>query len=208
MLDRTAATPEREGAPEARLEKAEGEARLIARARSGEAAAFEEIVRVHSDAVFRVVAGHLGSSEAEDASQEVFLQVHRGLRAFEGRSLLSTWIFRIATNVALKRLRRKRRRPSSRSIEEGEAVAADGPAPEAGLDSSELRAVLLRALDRLPEEQRAVVVLRGIEGLPFEEVARVLGIVRPTAESRMARAKEKLRSLLRPWISPEARDQG
>lgn len=175
----------------------------MARARAGEAAALEEIVRHHAPRVFRVVAGHLGRAEAEDATQEVFLLVSQGIRRFEGRSQLSTWIHRIATNVALKRHRRRRRKPPPDSLDAA-AVASAGPGPLVEASGRELEAELRRALDALPEDQRAVVVLRGVEGLSFAEVAAALGIPEPTAHSRMSRARECLRRFLRPFLEPLA----
>jgi RNA polymerase sigma-70 factor (ECF subfamily) len=178
-----------------------GEQALVARARQGDPSALEEIVRGHASSVYRIVAGHLGQDEAEDATQEAFVHVQRGLATFEGRARLSTWIHRVATNVALKRLRTRRRKPAPEALV-AEPLAG-GAGPDAASAAREERAALLAALDHLPEPQRAVVVLRAIEGLSFEEVARTLGIPVPTAESRMARAREKLRVLLRPHLRTE-----
>jgi RNA polymerase sigma-70 factor (ECF subfamily) len=168
----------------------------VARSRGGDAAAFERIVDVHSAAVYRICEGMLGASEAEDAAQEAFVRVHAGLASFRGDSKLSTWIHRVTTNVALKRAAKRRRRPAAAGLDAAAEVAATGPSPEAGVDAEERRAALRRALDQLPPEQRAVVVLRGLEGLPFDVVARTLGIPEPTAQSRMSRAKARLRELL------------
>jgi RNA polymerase sigma-70 factor (ECF subfamily) len=159
---------------------------------------FDAIVSQHADAVYRITARHLGAGEAEDATQEVFLLVHRDLHRFRGQSALRTWIYRIATNVSLKRIRRRGRRPFLERLGVREP-AADVPAPDAEAGREEKRAALRAALERLPEAQRAVVVLR-MQGVPFAEVARTLGIRQPTAESRMARAKAKLRDLLAEWM--------
>jgi RNA polymerase sigma-70 factor (ECF subfamily) len=157
-------------------------------------------VHAHADRVYRVVASVLGPVEAEDATQEVFLNILSGFGGFEGRSRLSTWIYRVATNVALRRIER-RRRSVLEPLEEKEPVLAGGD-PEAEASSEEQRERLRAALERLPAEQRSVVVLRAMEGLPFEEVARILGIPVPTAQSRMARAKERLLLLLRGTLEP------
>jgi RNA polymerase sigma-70 factor (ECF subfamily) len=172
------------------------DAALVARARSGDKSALEEIVRVHAAPVYRIVAAYVGQGDAEDATQETFVQIQQGLASFEGRARLGTWIFRIATNVALKRLRRRKRKPPLAAIEGAEAVSRER-GPLAVAQEGELRAAFQEALLALPEDQRAVVVLRGIEGLPFEEVAETLGIPLPTAHSRMARACEKLKQRLR-----------
>lgn len=161
--------------------------------------AMEEIVRLHAASVYRIVASHVGPGEAEDATQEVFVQIQQGLRTFEGRSQLSTWIFRIATNVALKRLRRRKRKPPLASLE-GIDKASAHEGPLAQVQDRELREAFRAALAELPVDQRKVVVLRGVEGLSFDEVARALGIPTPTAHSRMARACDRLRGLLSRFI--------
>jgi RNA polymerase sigma-70 factor (ECF subfamily) len=180
--------------------ESESEAELVRRARAGERAAFDRIIRLHSERVFRIVAALVGPEDAEDASQEAFLNVFAHFGAFRGDSELATWIYRIATNVALRRLERRKRLAPSRLVGGVLSEASTGPLPVAS--STEEREILRAALDRLPEEQRAVVVLRGIEELPFEDVARILAIPKPTAQSRMARAKERLRVLLAPLLEP------
>jgi RNA polymerase sigma-70 factor (ECF subfamily) len=174
----------------------EDERPLVAAALNGDALAFEGIVRLHADAVYRIVAGHLGPSEAEDAAQEVFVRIHQGLRGFQGDSRLATWIYRVATNVALTRAQRRRGRPRLLPLEGSAEPVETAPGPADTLEAAERVEAVRRAVERLPADQRAVVVLRGFEGLPFDEVARILKIQRPTAESRMARAKERLKTLL------------
>lgn len=182
----------------------EEERSLLDRARRGDRAAQEAIVRRHGSAAYSIVCAHLGAGEADDATQEVFLQVHRGLANFEERSSIATWIHRIATNVALNRLRRRRRKPTPPTLDE-EATTSPDPGPLALAAESEARRAFELALATLPEEQRAVVVLRGVEGLAYEEVSRVLEIPIPTAQSRMSRAREKLRTLLARFLEPDAR---
>lgn len=171
---------------------------LLAAVRSGDERAFERLVARHAPSVFRIVAGHLGPTDAEDAAQEVFTRVYLGLKGYKGEARLSTWIFRVATNVALTRASKKRRRDPVRPFEEEPPSSAPPPGEE--LLAQERREAVRRAVEQLPEEQRSVVLLRS-EGLSFEEVARVLGILRPTAESRMARAKERLRAILERFMS-------
>jgi RNA polymerase sigma-70 factor (ECF subfamily) len=178
---------------------ADDDSALVAAAREGDAAAFERLVGRYTDPVYRVVAGYLGREDAEDASQEVFIRAHQGLRGFAGDASFRTWIYRIAVNVALTRVGRRSRTSGARldSIAEP-AAGGDGPG-DAAL-AEERREAVRRAVLALPEKERAVAVLRGMEGLAFEEIAGALGIKRPTAESRMNRAKERLRRLLRRWV--------
>src|SRR4051812_18395227 len=88
---------------------------------------FERIVEEHAPAVFRIVAGHLGAQEAEDAAQEVFTRVYTGLPSFKGESNIATWIFRIATNVALTRGRRRRSRPPAQALVDEPREQGGGP---------------------------------------------------------------------------------
>jgi RNA polymerase sigma-70 factor (ECF subfamily) len=175
---------------------------LIERILAGDGAAFEGLVALHGATVYRVVARHVGRGEAEDAAQETFLQIHKSLRGFQGRSSLSTWIYRVATTVALKRAARARRRVAALRL-----VSREPPPVAAAADveavATEERESVRRTLELLPVEQRAVVALRAVDGLSFKEIARVLGIPRPTAESRMFRGREALREWLRPRPSAE-----
>lgn len=182
------------------------EALLARRAAAGDEAAIADLVRAYKDAVYRNVTAYVGRAEAEDATQEVFVLVCSGLAGFEGRSGLRAWIYRIATNVGLKRLRRRRRKPPPAPFAPGTEPAGREPSPGAGLHERETREKFHEALAALSEEHRAVVVLRGIEGLPFEEVSKILEIPVPTAQSRMARAKERLRQLLGDYMK-DGRDE-
>jgi len=157
-------------------------------------------VRLHAPSVYSIARGYVDAQEADDLVQDVFLRVVQGLPLFDGRSRLATWIFRVATNVGLNAIRTRRRRPRPATLAPDAPIRASEPEPPAELDARDERAAFERALDALPEEFRAVVVLRVHRGLSFEEIASVLGIARPTAESRMARAKEKLRTILEPWL--------
>jgi RNA polymerase sigma-70 factor (ECF subfamily) len=161
-------------------------------------------VRDHAPAVYRVVLGFVDAREADDLAQDVFVHVVQGLPSFDAKSCLGTWIHRIATNVGLNHLRTRRRKPAPANLADEAAVPARAPGPEVALHAREEEAALRSAVESLPDEFRAVVVLRVQRGLSFEEIARVLGIPRPTAESRMARAKEKLRALLGPWLEVDA----
>jgi RNA polymerase sigma-70 factor (ECF subfamily) len=178
--------------------------RLALAARSGDEVAFARLVERYAARVYAVVAGHVGRAEAEDAAQEVFVRAHRGLAGFAGEAKLSTWIFRIATNVGLSRAG-ARRGPGPLPKGTDLDVPASGPAPDEAAAREERRAAVRRAVAELPERERAVAVLRAFEGLAFDEIARVLGIPRATAESRMARARERLRERLGRWLDRDER---
>lgn len=151
-------------------------------------------MRLHSPSVFRVAAGLVGPDEAEDVVQEVFIVAHERLAEFQGRSSLRTWLCGIGAKKSLHRLRRRRR------LSWFGLASAPEPTSEVTPDSlgeaDERAAAVRAAIAQLPEDQRAVVVLRMFEGLSFAQIAAALEIRVPTAESRMSRARQKLRDLL------------
>jgi len=133
------------------------------------------------------------AGDADDAVQETFVDVLRGLRSFRGEARLTTWLFRIAIRAATRvRNRRTARRPTI--VDPAEMSADDDPAVHAA--DRENAARLLAAIDQLPAAQRAVVGLAAIEGLPHAEIAVVLGIPVGTVGSRLHEARDRLRALL------------
>lgn len=160
-------------------------------------------MRAFAPAVYGVVLGFVDARDADDVAQEVFLKVVQGLPSFDGRSQLGTWVYRIATNVGLNFLRSRKRKPAPARLTPDIEIPSGALSADAALDERAARAAFQRALDELGEDLRAVVVLRVHQGLSFDEIAAVLGIPRPTAESRMARARERLRAPLRPFLEDE-----
>jgi RNA polymerase sigma-70 factor (ECF subfamily) len=181
---------------------------LIARARAGDEDAFTELVRAHAARVYGALRRFgLDAGEADDVSQEVFLRAWRGLGRFQERSQLSTWLYRIAFNEAQRRLAR-RAPPRAESDSEGQdPVASLAEAPQLGPETRaldrELEAELGRALTELPEQWRAAVILRDIEGLSTAQAAEVVGIRQAAFKSRLHRGRMLLRSLLAPYLLPE-----
>ncbi len=167
---------------------------LIEAARSGDLAAFEALMRQYERLVLVTAWRLLGSLEdAKDASQEVFLRLYRNLAKLERSDSLSGWLYRVTVNVCHDL--RRRRRPEA-SVEE----AGDAPAPEADPQQALTQAERRRALDlclrRLSERERAAVVLRDLEGLSTEEVARILGSTQATVRSQISQARIKMKSFL------------
>ena len=137
-------------------------------------------------------------SDADDAAQNALLSIARRIDTFDGRSAMSTWIYRIATNAALDELRRRRRRPRSlghdRLLEVVDAVPdAVAERTVASVDDSDR---LSAALAQLPEEFRLAVVLRDVVDLDYEEIGRILGVPGGTVRSRIARGRGRLADLL------------
>jgi RNA polymerase sigma-70 factor (ECF subfamily) len=177
---------------------------FVARLRRREPEAFERLVREHQDRLFDFSLRMLGDrGEAEDLVQDVFVSVHQALPRFREDAALGTWLLRVTRNHCLNRLKYLRRRGRGRSEELGEVEeaalrdAAGGPeGPDEALGAARQRARVQRAIQALEPEQRALVVLRDIEGLAYEEIAEVAELPLGTVKSRLHRARERLAALL------------
>jgi RNA polymerase sigma-70 factor (ECF subfamily) len=193
---------------------AESEARLLARLRAGEDAAFQQLVREQTPVLLRVTRRLLCSEdEARDAVQDAFVAAFRGLHRFRGESRLGTWLYRIAINAALARIR-ARGGLEEVSLDEwlphfvpdghaSEAFAAWPAEAGAAAEQREVRERVRACIDRLPDAYRTVVMLRDIEELNTEEAAQVLGISPGAVKVRLHRARQALRTLLDPWMRGE-----
>src|SRR5260221_951818 len=181
---------------------------LIARARAADFAAFEELLGRYEDKVFRLAYRILrNETDAKEILQETFVSIWRKLDTFKGDSQFGSWVYRIATNAALMRLRAHRRHPEV-STEELPIGYLDNygtpmPAgenwakrPDDELQSAELRSHIQAAVDALPDIYRTVFVIRDVEGLSTEETADVLGISVPTVKTRLHRARIALRDAI------------
>jgi RNA polymerase sigma-70 factor (ECF subfamily) len=180
---------------------------LVQQCASGDEDACARLVTDHQRMVYQLALHLLGDAqEALDVSQEVFLRVFRTLSQFRGQSTLRTWIYRIVVNQASNRQRwwRRRRRALQVNLDEhtqthGElADARVFTQPDRVLQQHEVSDRVWRALDALPFDQRAAIVLREIDGLSYEEIATSLGVAVGTVKSRLARARQHLREALRP----------
>ena len=175
--------------------------------KKGGAFDFAEVYRVFRPRILRYLSGMVGEAEAEDLAQEVFLKVSRGLKKFRGQSRVSTWVYRIATNAAIDRLRKpslKHQRlggaaagPSAGRSETGagdsEACTDEtSPAAETSVIEDEMLHCLLSFINKLPAGQRAVATLSFFEGLKNAEIAEILGINVQTVKMRLQRARRRL----------------
>ncbi len=172
-----------QGPPDAREQ-----ALLVKLAKAGDAKAFEHIMVQQERQVFRTALRLLGRIEdAQDASQEVFLRLHRHLRRFDDARAFSPWLYRVTVNVCRDISARKKR-------DEGVSLEAFEPAVTPPSDSLEdERRIVALGLRRLPEKERAALVLRDIEGLPTAEVARILGSSQATVRSQISSARLKIK---------------
>jgi RNA polymerase sigma-70 factor (ECF subfamily) len=177
---------------------------LVHAAKQGDMGAFEQLVERHTAMIFRVAMHIMNSREdAEDIVQDAFFKAFQHLQRFEERSRFSTWLTRIAVNVALMKLRSSRRATTvsfDQEVDEGSTVAdkvADWkPNPEQLYSRTELREILQRALASLPHSYRVVFLLRDVEGVSILDTAEMLGLSVPNVKARLYRARLLLREHL------------
>jgi RNA polymerase sigma-70 factor (ECF subfamily) len=176
----------------------EGDKTLVARARSGEPDAFEELVRRYRNDVFALSFHYLRDrEEAWDIAQEVFIKAHRALARFRGDASFKTWLLRITANRC-KDFFKKRR---LQTVSFDEAIGSENhrsPAldPERNFEVAELGRAIQTALDSLPEKHRTAFVLREFEGLSYENMASVMGCSMGTVMSRLHHARKKMQQAL------------
>lgn len=178
-----------------------GDELAISRARRGDQDVFRSLVERHSCAVFRLAYRMTGNtSDAEDMVQETFLRAWKQIGRFDGRASFGTWLHRICANCTLDHIR-ARKAKTEKNTELGPNLTHGDPSPERLAQSNEITALLLPALDRLTEMERAAFVMRHYEGMAIVEIARVLGVEMGAAKHSVFRAVQKLRRALEPAMS-------
>jgi RNA polymerase sigma-70 factor, ECF subfamily len=163
-------------------------------ARSGDLEAFERLMRQYERMVLSTALRLTGRLEdARDVSQEVFLKLYRNLGKVEASGAISSWLYRVTVNACYD-LRRKRRPETP--VEEAAGLTDRGADPQQAVSEAERRDVLRLSLRMLPEKERAALVLRDLEGLSTEEVARVLGSSEATVRSQISKARVKVKGFV------------
>ena len=186
------------------------DADLVAAWQAGDLGAFETLVRRHEGRIFRMLMRMLGTrEEAEDATQETFLSIHRHGHRFRREARFSTFLYRVAANAALNRRRSLgRARARERELAVRQAAGNDLPStprdPEGAATGAEAQRQVQHALMALAPDLRAAVVLYDIEGQSYREIAEVLGVPEGTVKSRIHRGRQALREELRQFV----RNQG
>jgi RNA polymerase sigma-70 factor (ECF subfamily) len=196
-----------------RIDKAEkpgNEDVLLVRAfQAGDKSAFDELALRHKDRVFNLCFRLLGDEqEANDSAQDVFVKIYRSLKKFRLEASFSTWLYRIGVNTCKNRLKSREYRYRKKMVrihnpEEAEKGGAyedlmdEAQSPVMEIEKKERTMMIHRAIQSLPNDYKAVVVLRDVEGLSYEEIAGVTGLKLGTVKSKLARARMDLREKLK-----------
>ncbi len=189
---------------------------LVQRVQAGDSAAFRALFDKYHRRAFAVAMGVVkNEDDALDAVQNAFVKVHKNIDKFQGSSSFYTWLYRIVMNVSIDHIRKTSRRKNldfdERALHEESEVAGDGALVPRVTDANPGKAALRRelggaiqaALAELPEHHRAVIVLREIEGMSYEEMAEALEVPKGTIMSRLFHARKKMQVALAPYLAGE-----
>ena len=181
----------------------EEEAKAIRAVLDGDADAFEALVKACEKQVYHIALNMTGSEEdAFDISQDVFLKAYRSLRSFRQESSFQTWVCRLAANRCIDFLRKQKRRGKTVSLDEPDDLGRlpelpdERYAPEQVVERRERTRLLRAAMQKLPEDQRIILILREVEGFSYQEISEALELEPGTVKSRIARARAHLAELL------------
>ncbi len=194
-----------------------GDHELVKRVQEGDSKAFRRLFDKYHRRAFAVAMGVVkNEDDALDAVQEAFVKVHKNIDKFQGSSSFYTWLYRIVMNVSIDHVRRTSRRKNldfdERALHEESEVAGDGALvpnvtnanPGKAALRRELGGAIHEALQELPEHHRAVIVLREVEGMSYEEMAEALEVPKGTVMSRLFHARKKMQAALAPYLAGEA----
>ncbi len=175
---------------------------VLERFKRGDTSAFKDIVLAYQDRIYRLCRYMLGDPHnAEDAAQDTFLKAYQSLKNFKPDASLYTWLYRIAVNTCIDYKRKSAFESLFKHTNNGEDIIAEEqstePSPEKLYESRQMTDALQKALKKLSQKLRTIIVMKEIEGLPYEDIARVLDISIGTVKSRISRAREELRDLMK-----------
>ena len=181
---------------------------LIQRIQNGEQQAFTLLVRKYQNRVANILTRYIRSSgDIPDVTQDIFIKVHKSLPSFRGDSAFYTWLYRITVNTAKNYLTSQSRRPPASDIDALEADSYDGSdalkeadSPESILRSEEIKRVIMDTIDRLPAELKAAITLRELEGMSYDEIAKIEDCPIGTVRSRIFRARDAIDKQLTPLL--------
>ncbi len=183
------------------------EARLVARLKKRDEAAFSQFVMLYQQKVYSLLARMLGNrEEAKDVAQDVFLTVFKNIDSFRGDSKLSTWLYRVAINHCKNKIKYLDRRSTKKhdviddaregDVSDGGVVGGRPARPDEAAQGNELERAVRKALATLDEEHRELIVLRDLEGLAYEEIVTITGLPDGTVKSRLHRARAALKDAI------------
>ena len=195
--------------PEERPQRASEEPELLEQVRAGSADAFAVVVQAYSERLYAVVLRIVHDpADAEEVVQETFLKAYRNLARFQGDSALYTWLYRIAVNAAVDHAKKQRRRRHLSLDDEDSghepALPVAESAPEARSEKEELVALVQEGIEALPDPYRVILVLREYSEMSYEQLGEVLELPKGTVESRLFRARHKLKD----WLQRRLELQG
>jgi RNA polymerase sigma factor (sigma-70 family) len=174
----------------------------IERLKAGDENAFRDMVLAFKDRVVNLCWGFVqNGADAEDVSQEVFLEVHRSIASFRGEAKLATWIYRIAVTKSLEHLRKRKRRRwfamlAGKRGEDIDRIKDESRDADEAVEKERRMRLLVAAMEKLPESQRIALSLRSFEGLGYREIGEVMDVSVPSVESLIFRAKSNLKKRL------------
>jgi RNA polymerase sigma-70 factor (ECF subfamily) len=194
------------------MSEAQIDQELVKRVQAGDTTAFDVLVLKYQHKVGKIVSRYIrDQAEVLDVSQEAFLKAYRAIHNFRGDSAFYTWLYRISINTAKNHLVAQSRRPSSEGFDnveaeqfEGESELKEYATPERLLLTDEIRDTVSQAIEELPEELRAAITLRELEGLSYEEIADVMECPIGTVRSRIFRARDFINTRLAPLVDAES----
>ena len=168
---------------------------LIERSKQGDRQAFEQIVNRYYNSIYQLLYHFLRNAEdAEDLTQEVFLESYRCLKNFLGKSKFYTWLYRIATNLGINHIKRKKKFLSLDEM--SPSGASFMPFPSGAMEKEEFYNDFSSALEKLSEDKKLIFLLREVQGLSYQEISEVANIKIGTVMSRLSRAREEMREAL------------
>lgn len=182
------------------------EVSLIKQSKAGDIESFEQLIAEHQKRVFNIAFRMLGNSEdANDVTQEALVKAYRGIKNFKGRSSFSTWLYTIVNNTCIDFIRKNKKTNIvylDREYETGEGtykiqLSDNGDTPEQLFEKREVQRLVRKSISELSYDYRKIIILRDIEDFSYREIAQILDCPEGTVKSRISRARNKLKAIIR-----------
>jgi len=177
---------------------------LVARLKDGDTAAFEEFVYENEKKIYNIAYHYTGNEhDASDITQDVFIRIYKNIQNFHEKSSLSTWVYQIAVNTSIDHLRKKKRQNEISLTQNDENedsqwdIPDSGYEPEQNYERTELCETIRQCIQKLPDDQKQVIILRDINGFSYAEISKILSLEEGTIKSRIFRARNKLKVILK-----------